>query len=73
MSSQRPESLRRKNIWFEQSEWEELKHHALERGLSPSELVGEILNEYLSDTPVTWGVTPSAHTHSQRQQWTKTN
>ena len=55
VTCQRPVSLRRRNIWFEEEDWAELKKHAIERGLSPSELVGEVLSEHLSDTATTRG------------------
>lgn len=49
--TERPQDLKRKNIWFPPEKWGALKTQALKTGLSPSELVGELLDEYLADLP----------------------
>jgi len=41
--------LVRKNVWFIPTVWSETKGEAMDRGLSPSEFINDLLEEYLSE------------------------
>jgi hypothetical protein len=42
-------ALLRKNIWFQEGTWMELKETAMKKGLSPSEAVASAVEGWLKD------------------------